>query len=296
MSDVVDEDDTDALAAEFVLGTLDADERTHANLLVDIDDDFRRKVRVWERRLGELHLMVEPVDPAPPIWERIKGKVEETAPRPTATPDQSPTPPQQGADPDQPSPAEIGVVAVQEQTEPAPESASEPVSLSEPKPTQTAKDLEEKGPAVAMTLDEIEAELRRISLADHGPSDAKEREAGPAVADGMSSMPAVDLDEARERRTDVVARDRMAGYERINVYPADAAMPDRLRPALRRWRAIALLLTALIIVLGGLVAAWRYAPERLPPQLSIHSVLNVPLPPPPPPPKPKAPPESQFDE
>ncbi|MGG7377431.1 hypothetical protein ACQ7B2_01060, partial [Escherichia coli] len=62
--------------------------RTHANLLLDIDDDFRGKVRNWERRLGELHLMVEPVEPAPQIWERIKGKFDglRTAVEPASTP------------------------------------------------------------------------------------------------------------------------------------------------------------------------------------------------------------------
>ena len=65
----------DALAAEFVLGTLDSDERAHAQSLLSADEEFRAKVKVWERRLGELHLMVEPVEPDGQIWERIKAKM-----------------------------------------------------------------------------------------------------------------------------------------------------------------------------------------------------------------------------
>jgi hypothetical protein len=68
--------DVGAVAAEFVLGTLDSGERAHANALLESDPHFRGMVGVWERRLGELHLMVEPVDPPPPIWESIKGKLK----------------------------------------------------------------------------------------------------------------------------------------------------------------------------------------------------------------------------
>src|SRR5215813_14268170 len=79
MSDIVNDDDLSALAAEYVLGTLEADERTRANVLLDVDHGFRGLVRVWERRFGELHLMVEPVEPDAKIWQRIKGKVNSAA-------------------------------------------------------------------------------------------------------------------------------------------------------------------------------------------------------------------------
>src|SRR6267378_5321051 len=71
---------TDALAAEYVLGTLDPEERTQARALLEIDQEFVAKVRLWERRLGELHLMVEPVEPDGEIWHRIKSKMPEPKP------------------------------------------------------------------------------------------------------------------------------------------------------------------------------------------------------------------------
>jgi hypothetical protein len=49
------------------------------------------------------------------------------------------------------------------------------------------------------------------------------------------------------------------------------------------------------IGLGGLIATWRYAPERLPPQLQPRVVLNIPAPPPPPERKP-ATHGTQFEE
>ena len=78
MSDV---DHTDALAAEYVLGTLDSDEREQARALLGADAAFAVKVSQWERRLGELHLMVEPVEPDAGIWARIKSKMPEAQPR-----------------------------------------------------------------------------------------------------------------------------------------------------------------------------------------------------------------------
>jgi anti-sigma-K factor RskA len=73
------DDDRDALAAEYVLGTLSADERTQAETLMAIDPAFDAVVRQWEKRLGELNVMVEAVEPAPEVWERIKAGIRPAA-------------------------------------------------------------------------------------------------------------------------------------------------------------------------------------------------------------------------
>src|SRR5947208_1096017 len=52
-------DHMDALAAEYVLGSLDFEERAQARNLLEADATFAAKVQLWERRFGELHLMVE---------------------------------------------------------------------------------------------------------------------------------------------------------------------------------------------------------------------------------------------
>src|SRR5262245_4154627 len=80
MSDIMNDDDLSALAAEYAIGTLDPDERTRANVLLEVDESFRALVQAWERRLGELHLMVEPVEPDGRIWERVRGRVGIRAP------------------------------------------------------------------------------------------------------------------------------------------------------------------------------------------------------------------------
>lgn len=67
------DEEQDALAAEYVLGTLAADERANADGLIASDATFAELVRQWERRLGELNVMVEAVEPPPQIWDRIKS-------------------------------------------------------------------------------------------------------------------------------------------------------------------------------------------------------------------------------
>ena len=39
------------------------------------NDTFAAKVKEWECRLGELHLMVEPVEPEWQVWERVRTKI-----------------------------------------------------------------------------------------------------------------------------------------------------------------------------------------------------------------------------
>lgn len=82
------DDDRDALAAEYVLGTLSGDERAQAETLMSIDPAFEAVVRQWERRLGELNVMVEAVEPVPEVWERIQASIR---PAPTIAPIISPT-------------------------------------------------------------------------------------------------------------------------------------------------------------------------------------------------------------
>lgn len=82
MPDVMNDDDLDALAAEYVLGTLDLDERSRAQVLLGMDQGFAANVRVWERRLGELHLMVEAVEPDAAVWGRVKARIAGVEPSP----------------------------------------------------------------------------------------------------------------------------------------------------------------------------------------------------------------------
>src|SRR4051794_41022498 len=61
-----------ALAAEYALGTLDADERAQVERLISVDQDFAAVVDAWQFRLGVLNQMVGSVEPRPEVWDRIR--------------------------------------------------------------------------------------------------------------------------------------------------------------------------------------------------------------------------------
>jgi anti-sigma-K factor RskA len=62
-----------ALAAEYALGTLDADERAQAEAMMSVDKDFAAMVDAWATKLGALNQMVGSVEPRPEVWDRIKA-------------------------------------------------------------------------------------------------------------------------------------------------------------------------------------------------------------------------------
>src|SRR6476469_3707189 len=53
-----------ALAAEYALGTLDAEERAQVETMMSVDPEFTAIVQAWEFRLGALNQMVGSVEPA----------------------------------------------------------------------------------------------------------------------------------------------------------------------------------------------------------------------------------------
>ena len=80
-----------ALAAEYALGTLDADERTQVETMMAVDDDFTGVVHAWEFRLGVLNQMVGAVEPRPELWDRIKAAIGEAEPQsPIEVPETAP--------------------------------------------------------------------------------------------------------------------------------------------------------------------------------------------------------------
>jgi anti-sigma-K factor RskA len=64
-----------ALAAEYALGTLDADERTQVETMMAVDKEFAAIVQAWEIRLGVLNQMVGSVEPRPLVWDNIRRAI-----------------------------------------------------------------------------------------------------------------------------------------------------------------------------------------------------------------------------
>jgi hypothetical protein len=138
-------DYTDALAAEYVLGTLDLEERTRARTLLDADQAFAANVELWERRFGELHLMVEPVEPEAKIWARIKAKMSEVREK-TQFPEPDVAPPASAAPAAEPPSLDAIEAAISQATttltsEAAAAAATEatPVPTSEGTPVPTSE-------------------------------------------------------------------------------------------------------------------------------------------------------------
>jgi anti-sigma-K factor RskA len=64
-----------ALAAEYAIGTLDAEERAQVEAMMSVDKDFTSMVDAWEQKLGVLNQMVGSVEPRPIVWENIKAAI-----------------------------------------------------------------------------------------------------------------------------------------------------------------------------------------------------------------------------
>ena len=64
-----------ALAAEYALGTLDAEERAQVETMMSVDPEFTAIVQAWEFRLGVLNQMVGSVEPPAELWERIRTAI-----------------------------------------------------------------------------------------------------------------------------------------------------------------------------------------------------------------------------
>ena len=64
-----------ALAAEYALGTLDADERAQVEQMMTVDTNYAAVVESWERALAVLNQMVGLVEPRPQVWENIRSAI-----------------------------------------------------------------------------------------------------------------------------------------------------------------------------------------------------------------------------
>jgi hypothetical protein len=331
-------DYTDALAAEYVLGTLDFEERMQARTLLDADEAFAAKVQLWERRFGELHLMVEPVEPEAAIWARIKAKVPEA--RQKMQPPAPEVPPPALAPTTSEPPSLDAIEAAISQaattltseansagaTEPAPAPMSEgnqmPASEATAVPTSeaTAVPASEATAVPASEATPVPAsEATPVPASEATPAPASE--ATPALALEVTAAPVLEAtsaptsEAASAPRPDAtpaqtpavepispapVVPPAAAAFEapseaRIPVIaPATAAVHRRMR----RWRAFAILMTLVVAAVAGLLAAWTFAPDRVPAMLQpveLMRQIGVPLPSAAAPRRP-APPESQFDE
>jgi anti-sigma-K factor RskA len=287
--DVIDTSDTDVLAGEYVLGTLDPDERAAAHNLISADAAFAAKVKVWERRLGELHLMVEPIEPEGDVWPRIKARLPEPQPQPEPAttlpefnlelePEPEPGPKEERA-------AELGLPSPFEPTA-TPEPASGPADAPA---TPSAEHVAENGKAAEAPPADV-VELPSWQPAASEPAVAKPAPPEAPVAEAPVKPPAT-------------APAPMPSFIPPKAEPTAATIEiaQKLRSVRRHlagWRVLAAVMALALVALAGLVAVWRYAPERVPPVLRPVALMRLAgisvdtgaLP------RRPLPPESQFEE
>lgn len=76
----------DALAAEYVLGTLDARAAAEVEQALPTDAALREAVAGWEARLAPLSALAPPEAPPPGLWDRIEAALRRAAPAPVPAP------------------------------------------------------------------------------------------------------------------------------------------------------------------------------------------------------------------
>jgi len=83
---MTERDDLDMLVAEFVLGTLPAQEREYVETRRREDPEVEALILQWEERLGRLAEETEPVQPSPALFAKIEKALDriESTPREAA--------------------------------------------------------------------------------------------------------------------------------------------------------------------------------------------------------------------
>jgi anti-sigma-K factor RskA len=71
-------DDTDLLVGEYVLGTLESDERRKLEEIAEREPTVAAAVMVWERRLGPLHELIVPAEAPAGIWDKVASRLDDT--------------------------------------------------------------------------------------------------------------------------------------------------------------------------------------------------------------------------
>ena len=319
-------DHIEGLAAEYVLGTLDSEEREQARTLLEADAAFAAKVDSWERRFGDLYLMVEPVEPDSAIWPRIKAKVLDARERTGAV--EPPMPPTAAGPPSldaiEAVISDAATTLSSEATSTAPEQAP-PASISEVTPTSAAEATSAPAPAATP------APVSEMPVSEMPASEAAPAPASAGTSAPMTELPpAPTLDTTGTSAVEAVPSPPVvaASAEPAGPAPSEPRAPSepqtaseprapseaqarsepQAQPAapatlsmhrrLRRWRAFAVLMTLVVLAMAALLAAWRFAPDRVPALLQPLELMRqagVPLPAIPAPRRP-APPESRFDE
>lgn len=79
-----DRDELHALAGEFVLGVLGANDASEVAAALATNAELRRAVAFWEEQLHPLSELISPAEPPPGTWQAIEARITKPAPKPAA--------------------------------------------------------------------------------------------------------------------------------------------------------------------------------------------------------------------
>jgi anti-sigma-K factor RskA len=228
------DDDRDALAAEYVLGTLSALEREQAESLLTLDSGFAEIVRVWEHRLGELNVMVEAVEPPVDIWDKVRTEIESTRGEETEVTN-----------------AAAASEAVTGESEPQPFSAPvlETISVDVPEPGfELVPDL------LSQDLDSADRP-KGLDSSEHAAHELDETSLVNALASTL-------LPQASSATPTTKFDGRLPPSPPAVAPPGSDANSDvvALRGGLQRWRSLALALGAVAALLAAYVGLSKFTP------------------------------------
>jgi anti-sigma-K factor RskA len=239
-------EDLNALAAEYVLGTLAAGERIDADRLIATDPGFGAIVHRWERRLDELNVMPEAIEPPPELWSKIESGTSAQA-----RSDEVGT-----AVAAAPGPAEGEAMAAIEKAGEKPEAAAEAKAdaAAEAKAEAAA---EAKADAAAEVKADAAAEAEANSGTARGEGEAAQP-ASPAAAMSPAGGPKA------EAKPDATPAPGLKPQPRAPLYlpETDSTQLQSLARRLRRWRLAAAASVLVAMALAALMAL-RAAPDRI---------------------------------
>jgi anti-sigma-K factor RskA len=228
-----------ALAAEYALGTLDADERALVETMMIVDHGFMEVVEAWDRKLSPLHQMVAPIEPPPHLWDNISaalglGQKIESAPEPVVEPqDSSVTPTTAVA----PTPAAPGAAAA-----PVPDHFDY---------THIPPTTPDDSTAVTAALEQVISDQAKSdqttsdqAALDHGAAEARPAAAPDIVVEPVAAQPS----------------------QPSNVVPL---------PGKRGGLAFGWVMTAVAASLAGVIWLQAYRPDLLPENLRVKPKIQV---------------------
>jgi len=256
-----------ALAAEYALGTLDADERALVETMMIVDHGFMEMVEAWDRKLSALHEMVGTVEPPAYLWNSILAAIG-----PVASPShETPTPPQETTAP----PQKILSPQPLQETSPA------PAMVAPLTPPSTASDAGIDAPVVdeakatrsATFVQEIEAAFASVAARAKGSNETPSTETLPAALTIDSSpleVAPVEIEAAAAappHDTPIPSADMEAEPPLSNVVALETRREGRV--------IFGTVMTAVAALLAGVIVLQAYRPELLPATLRVKPKIET---------------------